>query len=296
MPARGVWIRNSGKPQGCVRRVRGRWGVAFKTKSYKKWKVGFADHTSAEQYRRRKSDKHLLTRNRIRKKVGHPGVMEMMIHRKGRPWVGDLCTFDASDLPMILTHRGAWSFVNGYACTIVSGKTLKLCNFIRPPSRGMVNDHINRDRSDDRRANLRFATVKQNGRNKKKDTRNTSGENGISEKYRATFHSYDHAQQKWLQHGVSTSNTAGRDVRTEAETLRDRLGAKTKAGKIPKINRDASWQVDICAKNLEGGSKSFRFDPNDEVDRQRAFQEAVVYRDMLQARCNSTNGKTAQET
>ncbi len=298
MPARGLWIKNSGKPQG---RVRGRgavWEVEIATKSYKNYKSGFPDRASAEEWRRRQSNKHGLTRNRIRKKVGHPGVREMMIHQKG-PWTGDLATFSARDLQAALAHIGKWSFNgHGYVAAMIAGKLTKFCNLIRPPPPRKVNDHINRVHNDDRRPNLRFVTMKENARSQTKHANNTSGENGISECYRASFHAFDHVQGKWLppRGPPSTSKPAERDLRKEAKELRDRLGAKTKLGKIPKISYTSKWSVEISQGAPDGGRKSFKFVPNDTVDRQRALQEAIVHRDMLQARCNSTNGKPATTT
>ena len=301
MPARGLWIKNSGKPQGSVRPPHGQrrsWAVDFRAKSVKKWKSGFPDRARAKEWRRRESNKHGLTRNRIRRKVGHPGVREMMIHRRGQPWTGDLATFSARDLPIVLAHIGSWHFTrDGYVAAVIAGKQTKVCNLLRPPPPGKVNDHINRVYSDDRRPNLRFVTQKDNARNKKKQSNNTSGENGIYEEHSARCHSYDHANAKrFSPRGPSTTKPAGRDLWKEAQTLRDRLGAKTKQGRIPKICYHARWCVDICRRSPDGGEKTLSFDPDDAVDRKRAFQEAVVYRDMLQARCNSTNGKPATHT
>ena len=45
---------------------------------------------------------------------------------------------------------------------------------------GMVVDHINRDRNDNRRANLRFVTVQQNGQNQGLRKTSLSGFRGVS--------------------------------------------------------------------------------------------------------------------
>jgi hypothetical protein len=52
-------------------------------------------------------------------------------------------------------------------------------------------DHINGDKLDNRRANLRFATQLQNSWNKPKSSRNTSGFKGVS---------YDKRTKKWVAH------------------------------------------------------------------------------------------------
>ena len=126
---------------------------------------------------------------------------------------------------------------------------------------------------------------------------NLSGQHGISEHHRAYFTAYDHVQKKWHPNrSCSASEPSGRDLRKEARALRDRLGAKTKTGGLPKISYLSHWIVSICNRSPDGGRKTFVFDSNDAVDRQRAFREAIVYRDMLQVRCNSTNGDPATQT
>ncbi len=298
MPSHGQWIRGMGKPQGSVFKKGVKWGVHLKSKVYKKYKTVFRDRTAAKAYRWKKSNKYLLTRNRIRRS-GRRGVYEMMIHRgRGCSWRGDTAMFDSIDLPLVLQHIGKWTFsTDGYVYAKIAGKGEKFCNLIRPPPRGMINDHINRDRSDDRRSNLRHVSQKVNARNMSRYRNNSTGENGITEVYHASFKSFDHAKGvRFPSRGPMTSNLAGRDLQKEARDLRDRLSAKTKIGKIPKITYRAWWSVMICRSSADGGAKTFAFNPDDEADRARARQEAVVYRDMLQARCASNNGKQATQT
>lgn len=72
-----------------------------------------------------------------------------------------------------LAHRLAWLYVHGTF-----------------PKKGMHVDHINRDKLDNRIANLRVATYAQNMRNAKKRSDNSSGYKGVrnqNQKFTATI-------------------------------------------------------------------------------------------------------------
>lgn len=59
-------------------------------------------------------------------------------------------------------------------------------------------DHINQDKLDNRRCNLRAATRKQNARNMKRNCRNTSGFKGVT---------WDKSRNKWLAQIKTDTNT-----------------------------------------------------------------------------------------
>jgi len=59
------------------------------------------------------------------------------------------------------------------------GRILRLHRVILGAPPGVEVDHINRNRLDNRRSNLRFATDGENARNCKRNTRNTSGYKGV---------------------------------------------------------------------------------------------------------------------
>jgi hypothetical protein len=54
----------------------------------------------------------------------------------------------------------------GYVVTQINGKQLKLHRFLMKPKKGIQIDHINRNKADCRRSNLRFALNRENAANK----------------------------------------------------------------------------------------------------------------------------------
>lgn len=59
-------------------------------------------------------------------------------------------------------------------------KDIKMHHIVLKPKEGLYTDHINRDRLDNRRFNLRNVTSSQNNRNASLSARNTSGYKGVS--------------------------------------------------------------------------------------------------------------------
>ncbi len=77
-----------------------------------------------------------------------------------------------------------WYYTNdGYAVRNENGKTIRMHRVILERKLGHSNfentDHINRDRLDNRKDNLRPATVTQNQHNRGKPENNTSGFKGV---------------------------------------------------------------------------------------------------------------------
>jgi hypothetical protein len=83
---------------------------------------------------------------------------------------------DEADFALV-TAAGSWRFQQGYAR--LGARAISLQAFLMQPAEGFEVDHINRDRLDCRRSNLRFATYEENARNQRRRSTNTSGYIGV---------------------------------------------------------------------------------------------------------------------
>lgn len=97
---------------------------------------------------------------------------------------GHKVLIDKSDIDFFNTY--SWHIVNGY---VVRSKRLNekiiqisMHNNLMNPPIGYEVDHINRNKLDNRRSNLRIVTHAQNCQNRRKSSRNTSGFIGIRKK------------------------------------------------------------------------------------------------------------------
>lgn len=69
---------------------------------------------------------------------------------------------------------------HGYAYGTVYGVVIPMHNFLLRPTKGMCADHINGNKTDNRRENIRITTRANNRRNSKVDLRNKSGVPGVT--------------------------------------------------------------------------------------------------------------------
>ena len=93
---------------------------------------------------------------------------------------GEEFWFDLEDYDKIKDY--CWTINNnGYAIAHISDTTKKvlLHRLIMNPPDKMYIDHINHNRIDNRKQNLRIVTIRQNNLNKKKSVYNTSGVTGV---------------------------------------------------------------------------------------------------------------------
>lgn len=86
---------------------------------------------------------------------------------------------DRCDYGEAKKHRWWVDKGSGYFVTSVGGLLQYLHRLIMPDREGLVCDHRNRDKSDNRRENLRYATKKENAQNRSMGRNNTSGYIGV---------------------------------------------------------------------------------------------------------------------
>lgn len=73
-----------------------------------------------------------------------------------------------------------WVFRNdGYVSAKINGKGIKLHRFIANIPKGLHTDHINRNRLDNRKVNLKVCTQSENNKNKSSYSNNKSGRRGV---------------------------------------------------------------------------------------------------------------------
>ena len=90
--------------------------------------------------------------------------------------------FDIEDYEKVKAYT--WYQVAGYATAFGGRKTMPLHRLLMNNPKGLQVDHINLDRSNNRRSNLRLATTKENQRNRGISKNNTSGAKGVWLRYK----------------------------------------------------------------------------------------------------------------
>lgn len=105
---------------------------------------------------------------------------------------------DATDVDLV--SRFKWRYVRGYAQArpSVKGRTTSLLmhRLLLNPEDGLQVDHIDRDRLNNRRANLRLATPSQNMGNCGRQVNNTSGYKGVHQQSSGRWSAK--LNRKWL--------------------------------------------------------------------------------------------------
>lgn len=112
----------------------------------------------------------------INKKYNDYEVQEdyvIMYTQKGEPFLVDFEDF--WKVRDICWFKDTYGYLNGYK----NKKRIRLHRYIMNCPDDMVVDHINHDIADNRKCNLRIATISQNGMNKQILEHNTSGVTGV---------------------------------------------------------------------------------------------------------------------
>lgn len=97
---------------------------------------------------------------------------------------GSPVSVDLGDVPLVgelRWRRNRYGYaVANYTCTSGKRTTVLMHRLIMGTGESRSIDHINGDKLDNRRANLRYATPTQNGMNRPKNISNKSGFKGVS--------------------------------------------------------------------------------------------------------------------
>ena len=130
--------------------------------------------TESISYRLKSGNTKTCGRCRSNKYIKHQDGYVECVTKKG-----EVIKVDAEDVEILKLHN--WVVASKYAITYIKRYPLPMQNYIINPPKGYIVDHINRDRLDNRKCNLRIATTQQNGMNRTKCGSNyTSKYKGVS--------------------------------------------------------------------------------------------------------------------
>jgi hypothetical protein len=90
---------------------------------------------------------------------------------------GGVALVDEEDCGLVKGYR--WHATNGYARANYQGTSVLMHRLIMRAQTGQMIDHVNGQRADNRRCNLRFCTRAENTRNRKRPVNNSSGFSGV---------------------------------------------------------------------------------------------------------------------
>lgn len=134
----------------------------------------------------------------------------------GRFEDGAVMLIDYADYPLVRAHRWWLDKGSGYFVTSIDGKPVFLHRMLMPCPEGLVCDHINRNKLDNRRSNLRYATPQENSRNRSMSRNNTTGFIGVS------WHIRKKKYVAQIKVDGKTRNLGGFGTAEEAARARDR--------------------------------------------------------------------------
>lgn len=140
----------------------------------------------------------------------------LQIHRyKGKSDL--LALVDDADFKVVSIYK--WhENKQGYLSANINNRCVYIHRFIMNSPKGLVIDHINGNRLDNRRENLRACTVRENVINSRLSKNNTSGFTGISyRKDRKMYRSYIFVNRRQIFLGYHTDLESALKTRKTAE-------------------------------------------------------------------------------
>jgi len=141
---------------------------------------------------------------------------------------------DAADYEWL--NQWTWHVQNGYAVRWEKGKVIFMHREILKPPRGKMGDHVNGNRLDDTRANLRVCTRPENSRNKSKPHGTSSRFRGVSyRKDSGKWYARIRFEGKLIHLGLFTEEV-------EAARAYDRKAVEL-FGEFARLNFPEEWPV-----------------------------------------------------
>ena len=127
-----------------------------------------------------------MGRYKTNKIILHEDYAELIIYsREGKKKMTSL--IDIEDVPYV--EKYSWcERSRGYVGRVQNGKIITLHRALTKAKKGEVVDHINKDKADNRKSNLRVCTQQYNLFNSSKKSNNVSGVTGVG---------FDEKSDKW---------------------------------------------------------------------------------------------------
>ena len=101
-----------------------------------------------------------------------------------------ICSDDEKTRQLLSDYCWRLSKIDGYSKTSIDNTTKYYHQLLLNYEDGLVADHCNRRRYDNRINNLRVVTIRENNRNRSKRITNTSGKNGVYYTRRGRLHDW----------------------------------------------------------------------------------------------------------
>ena len=142
-----------------------------------------------------------------------------------------------SDIARKVSNRRWCIDSGGYPTTNINGRTVRLFDYVMAhyfdeKPKGCFVDHVNQDKLDNRRNNLRIVTVHENAQNMPVRFDNKTGHTGVCRNRNGRYRAYITVRQKQLSLGCYGTLEEAIAARREAET---RLGFKTRPYRIKDL-------------------------------------------------------------
>ena len=164
---------------------------------------------------------------------------------------GGYAYVDAADYEWL--HRWTWHLNDGYPSRTEKGKEIAMHREIMQPPKGKVVDHIDGNRANNCRRNLRVCTSSQNKRNRRKRTGSYSVYKGVFyEKRNHKWYAKCHCGDKPIWRGYF-------DTEAEAARAYDRLAVEW-FGEFARLNFPREWpperRAEVHAQRQEKGDEA----------------------------------------